>query len=101
MARSARPPGRCGHGIARCVIRTTAVEIVPFDAVDADFAYDEGEGDRSLEYWRDAHWAYFTQELAGLGLEATHDMPEVCERFEVIYRAAGESFPAGHTETTP
>lgn len=74
-----------GHGTARCIIRTTQVDIVPFDRVDEQFAYDEGEGDRSLGYWRDVHWTYFSRELSGLGLEATQDMPVVCERFEIVY----------------
>ncbi len=76
-----------GHGIARCIIRTTQVDVTPFDEVDAAFAYDEGEGDRSLEYWREAHWPYFVRELAELGREAVPDMPVVCERFEVVYRS--------------
>jgi uncharacterized protein YhfF len=75
-----------GHGVAQCIIRTTRVDVLPFDQVDAVFAFDEGEGDRSLEYWREAHWAYFVSELAELGREATRDMPVVCERFEVVYR---------------
>ncbi len=79
-----------GHGIARCIIRTTEVTVTPFDQVDEAFAYDEGEGDRSLEYWRDVHWTYFTRELTELGREATPDMPVVCERFEVVYRASDE-----------
>jgi uncharacterized protein YhfF len=74
-----------GHGVARCIIRTTSVAVVPFDEVDAAFAYDEGEGDRSLEYWRDVHWEYFTRELASLGRAATPAMPVVCERFEIVY----------------
>ena len=78
-----------GHGVARCIIRTTQVDIVPLDEVDAEFAYDEGEGDRSLEYWREAHWEFFTSELAGIGLTATWSMPVVCERFEVVYREDG------------
>lgn len=76
-----------GHGIARCVIRTTRVDILAFDQVDAAFAYDEGEGDRSLAYWRDVHWEHFVRELTELGLKASEDMPVVCERFEVVYRA--------------
>lgn len=75
-----------GHGIARCIIRTTEVRIVPFNEVDAQFAYDEGEGDRSLEYWRAVHWEYFTRELGEMGLEATEAMPVVCERFEVVFQ---------------
>lgn len=74
-----------GDGRARCIIRTTSVEIVPFDQVGAEFAAAEGEGDLSLDYWREGHWRYFTRELAQFGLEPTKDMPVVCERFEVVY----------------
>ncbi len=80
-----------GRGNARCVIRTTQVDVVPFDQVDEAFAFDEGEGDRSLEYWRSVHWPYFERELADLGLEARMDMPVVCERFEVVFRDDGWS----------
>ena len=74
-----------GSGVARCVIRTTSVEIVAFESVDAAFAFDEGEGDRSLEYWRSVHWDYFSRELAGFGQSPTPDMPVVCERFELVF----------------
>ncbi len=42
-----------------CVIETTAVEAVPFDAITAGFAAAEGEGDGSLAYWRAVHEAWF------------------------------------------
>ncbi|MFY7802021.1 MAG: hypothetical protein ACOVQ7_01200 [Limnoraphis robusta] len=32
--------------------------ICPFDEVDAQFAYDEGLCDRTLEFWRREHWNY-------------------------------------------
>jgi uncharacterized protein YhfF len=56
-----------------------------YDEVDAKFAYEEGEGDRSLEYWRDAHWRFFSRTLPTIGKEPSVDMPLVCERFRVIY----------------
>jgi ASCH domain len=62
------------------VVRTTSVEVVAFDRVDAIFAHDEGEGDRSLTYWRDVHWAYFTRELAAFGRTPELDMPLVSIR---------------------
>ena len=77
-----------GSGVARCVIRTTSVDIVPFDTVDEQFAHDEGEGDRSLAYWRQVHWDYFGRELSAMGQAATPDMSVVCERFEVVFLAA-------------
>lgn len=77
-----------GSAVARCIIRTTGVEVVAFNEVTAEFAATEGEGDGSLEYWREGHWRYFTRELAEIGREPAHDMPVVCERFEVVWPAS-------------
>jgi uncharacterized protein YhfF len=68
-----------------CIVETTEVAVRPYDEVDARFAHEEGEGDRSLEYWRDAHWRFFSRTLPDTGREPTMDMPLVCERFRVIY----------------
>jgi uncharacterized protein YhfF len=68
-----------------CVIETTEVRVRRFDEVDGRFAYEEGEGDRSLEYWRGAHRRFFERTLPGIGRRFSEDMPLVCERFRVIY----------------
>jgi uncharacterized protein YhfF len=39
-----------GNGYPLCIVETTDVAVRPYDEVDARFAYDEGEGDRSLEF---------------------------------------------------
>ena len=65
-----------GAGQPACTIETTGVDIMRFDAVDAAFAAEEGEGDRSLAFWRQAHQAYFQRQ----GTFAA-DMVVVCERF--------------------
>jgi uncharacterized protein YhfF len=70
-----------------CVIETTRVEIHPYEEVDADFAATEGEGDGSLQYWRDAHWRFFSRECQRIGRALDVKMPVVCERFEVVFRA--------------
>ena len=75
-----------GNDDPLCIVETTEVEVRPYDEVDARFAYEEGEGDRSLEYWREAHWRFFSRTLTGIGKEPAMDMPLVCERFRVIYR---------------
>jgi uncharacterized protein YhfF len=59
-----------GQGRARAILETIELTQRPFGEVGAAFAYDEGEGDRSLEYWREAHTDYFTRArriLAGYG----------------------------------
>ena len=68
-----------GRGEPRCVIETTEVTYRRFNEVDASFARDEGEGDRSLAYWRDAHRAYFGR----LG-RFNEDMMLMCERFRLV-----------------
>jgi uncharacterized protein YhfF len=73
-----------GQGEPLCIVETTEVVVRPYQEVDASFAYEEGEGDRSLEYWRDAHWRFFSRTLPTIGREPTVDMPLVCERFRVI-----------------
>ena len=80
-------------GTPQCVIETVSVDIRPFHQVDAAFAAAEGEGDGSLDFWRRAHQAYFSRELAALGLTFAHDMPVVCERFRVLYPAAVADAP--------
>jgi uncharacterized protein YhfF len=70
------------------IIEYTTVDVKPFSEVTADFAFDEGEGDRSLASWRKGHWAFFTRACRVLGKEPTEDMPIVCTRFRVLHDAA-------------
>ena len=72
-------------GVPLLIIRTISVEIRPYDQVDADFAATEGEGDGSLDFWRRAHWAYFSRRCEALGRKPSTDMPVVLERFALIY----------------
>ena len=70
-------------------LRITQIEIRPYDKVDADFAAAEGEGDGSLDYWRAAHWAYFSRRCEALGRAPSNDLPVILERFSLIYPAGG------------
>jgi len=70
-----------GQGVPKAVLKTIELTKRRFDEVDEAFAYDEGEGDRSLQYWREAHARYFSR------LERyTPDMMLWCERFELVER---------------
>ncbi|MEO7540035.1 MAG: ASCH domain-containing protein [Pyrinomonadaceae bacterium] len=69
----------------RCVIQTTEIRHMPFGEVDAQFAFDEGEGDQSLEYWRKVHYKYFTREAVKLGLDFNSFSMVCCERFTLSY----------------
>ena len=68
-----------GRGDPKCVIETIEVTFRHYNEVDAKFAFDEGEGDRSLSYWREAHRRYF-----GRAGKFSEDMMLMCERFRLV-----------------
>ncbi len=68
-----------------CIIQTTEVRCLPFDEVDAAFAHDGGEDDRTLESWRKMYWSYMTSECTRIGQTPTTKALLVCERFRVVY----------------
>ena len=73
-----------GNGVPVAVIETVDVFVVPFDEIPERFAYDEGEGDRSLAYWREAHRNYFSrQRFKDRAFDER--MPLVWERFRVVH----------------
>ena len=74
-----------GAGSPACVVETTDVSVLPMSEVDGDHARDEGEGDRTLESWRQAHERFFRRFLPTIGLEFAPDMPLVLERFVLRY----------------
>jgi uncharacterized protein YhfF len=74
-----------GEGNAVCVVETVAVEVKAFDQVDAAFALDYGEWDRTLETWTQRAWAINARRCAALGRAPAPGMPLVCERFRVVY----------------
>ena len=69
----------------RALLATTYVRVGPLSSVDEQFAWDEGEGDRTREWWLKAHTWYFSRSYARLGLEFHSDIPVVYERFAVLY----------------
>jgi uncharacterized protein YhfF len=68
-----------GAGRPRAVLETTELTQHRFDTVDAQFAFEEGEDDRTLASWARAHQAYFTRNGG-----YAPDMLLWCERFRLI-----------------
>jgi len=70
-----------GSGVPRAVIETVELTQQRFGEVDEAFAFEEGEGDRTLVSWRRAHRNYF-------GRQGTFspDMLLYCERFRLVSR---------------
>lgn len=75
------------NGEAACIIRDTKVSLVPFDEVSERHAYLEGEGDRSLAYWRQVHEEFFTPDYEEAGKPFDRHGLVVLEEFDVVYRA--------------
>ena len=74
-----------GEHIPRCIIKTTHVELRPIREVDAAFARTEGEGDKSLAFWKSAHDAYFTRQGEREGFAYDDSMIGICEEFERVW----------------
>jgi len=66
-----------GHPLA--IVETVELSQRRFNEVDAAFAYEEGEGDRSLAFWQSAHRKYF-----GRRGQFEEDMLLYCERFRLV-----------------
>ena len=64
---------------AVCIIKTTKVRVVPFNEISKEHAYKEGEGDKTLDYWKRVHEDFFSKCLNEVGLKFTLDMKVVCQ----------------------
>lgn len=75
-----------GEGRAVAIAKTTSVQVIPFDQVTEEHAYLEGEGNRTLQYWRNVHESFFKREFESINSEFNYKIPVVCEKFNVIYK---------------
>jgi uncharacterized protein YhfF len=74
-----------GAGRPRVVLRSLELRLGPFDSVDEAFAFDEGEGDRTLASWKHHHQRYWERTCAARGVEWSARAEVVFERFEVVW----------------
>jgi uncharacterized protein YhfF len=64
-----------------CCVRLDRVELRPFEQINEEWIRFEGPALRELRAWRSVHRDYWTQMLAGWGLEFGPDTPVLCQRF--------------------
>ena len=74
-----------GRDEPAAVIKTVSVRRIRYRDVDADHAYWEGEGDRSLETYFLEHDKYYRRVGETLGFEFNKDMLVDLVRFELVY----------------
>ena len=70
---------------AVCIVEIIKVSVEPFSQVSAQHAYKEGEGDKSLTYWRQVHEDFFTDCLGEAGLIFRPESKVVLEEFRKVY----------------
>lgn len=75
-----------GSENAKCIIKTSKVYVTPFNEVTKEHAFKEGEGDKSLDYWRNGHKKFFKLDLEGLDKNFDENIMVVCEEFNVVYK---------------
>lgn len=74
------------EGNAKCITKTSKVYTAEFNEVTKEHAFKEGEGNKTLSYWREVHRKVFTQELKNHGKTFDENMIIICEEFEVVWR---------------
>ena len=73
------------EGEPKAIIETIKVELVKFKDITPEYASMEGEGDKSLKYWKEVHEAYYKREMEPCGDRFDENMIIVCEYFKTIY----------------
>ena len=76
-----------GDGQAVGIIQNLEVFVFSFDEVTEEIAIAEGEGDRTVDYWLEAHKDFFKRECQSTGESFSTKMEVVFERFELVYAA--------------
>ncbi len=74
-----------GAGRPRAIWRTTEVRTGPLNSVDERFARDEGEGERTREWWLSAHRRFFGRRAAAQGFQMHDEIETMFERFEIVW----------------
>lgn len=73
------------YGNPTSIIETMAITECKFSEVNREFAYLEGEGDKSLEWWQKTHWEFFEKECKEIGIKPSKNMVLILEEFKVVY----------------
>ncbi len=68
-----------------CIIETTEVRVIPYDEVPEEYAWEGGEGDRTLSDWRRIYWEMIVSECKRIGRQPSPKAPLAMERFRVVY----------------
>ncbi len=68
-----------------CIVEVTEVSVFPYDEVPDEYAWEGGEGDRTVQYWRRIYWKLIVSECKRIGREPDVKAPLSMERFRLVY----------------
>ena len=74
-----------GRGQPQAIVRNHHVEKRHFNEIDAEFAFEAGEGDLSLQWWLIAHRQDFAEQAEREGFEVDERLPLVLEYFDCVW----------------
>ncbi|MDO4501141.1 MAG: ASCH domain-containing protein [Erysipelotrichaceae bacterium] len=79
------------NGEAVCVTQNYSLNIKKFGEVSSFHGFAEGEGDRSLRYWKEVHEEFFEDDFKRANKVMDENSLIVLEQFKVVYVADGSS----------
>ena len=68
----------------KLLLKTTKIEVKSFSDVSEEFAFKEGENDKSLKSWRKIHKRFFKKRCKVKNIKFNENVLIVCEEFEVV-----------------
>ena len=74
-----------GRGVPQAIVRTTHVERRYFNEIDDQFAFEAGEGDRTLAWWLTAHRQDFAERAEREGFQVGERAVLILEYFELVW----------------
>jgi uncharacterized protein YhfF len=74
-----------GSGVPRAILRTGHVERRYFNEVDDEFAFECGEGDRTLAWWLTAYRQEFAERAEAQGFQVGERAVLILEYFDLVW----------------
>lgn len=77
-----------GRGEPQAIVRLTHVERRHFNEIDDPFAFEAGEGERTLAWWLVAHRQDFAERAEREGFQVSERAVLILEYFELVWPAS-------------
>jgi uncharacterized protein YhfF len=74
-----------GSGTPRAIVRTRHVERRYFADIDDEFAFECGEGDRTLAWWLVAYRQEFAERAEAQGFQVGEKAVLILEHFDLVW----------------